>query len=143
MMNNLEPKTLTAAQHRDIAKYRKVFNLDELEYYMYVKLDPPLSNEYFLNSVEEKLEDGTLREIAHFRDVVQRESPTWLKIKTDFMDKRIGLHVYKLTFADTVTNVVSSLWFSYRIQSDNPDKPYVYMERENVCSCCGEVEKKC
>ena len=141
-MNNLEPKSLIAASYEDMPKNNKVFNLAELDYFLYVKLEPPLSSAWYLYRIEEKQKDGTLHRM-HFPDTVRKESPTWLKFTTDFINKEIGLHIYKITFVDTVTDVVTSLWFSYTIQNDNPDKPYVYMKRdEEDKECWCEVEKK-
>lgn len=130
-MINVEPKTLTATSHGDMAKNNKVFNLAELDYFLYVRLEPPLSTAWYLYRIEEKQKDGTLKEMP-FDKTVKRESPTWLKFKTDFINKEIGLHIYKVTFVNTVTDVLASLWFSYTIQNDNPDKPYVYMTRDKV-----------
>lgn len=136
-----EPKTLIASTHKDIGRNNKVFNLAELEYFLYVQLEPPLSTVWYMYKVEEKQKDGTLKELAPFQDAVERESPTWLKFRTDFLNKEIGLHVYKLTFVDTITNTLVTLWFSYTIQSDNPDKPYVYMNRKESNQHCNEVSQ--
>lgn len=131
-MSNLEPKTLVATKHDNMAKYRKVFNLTEVEYYLYVKLEPPLVNIWYLYKVEEKTKDGSLIAMPISSGEVVRQSPTWLRFQTNFMNTSVGLHVYKLTFVHTVTNIVATLWFSYTIQNDNPDKPYIYMKREDV-----------
>lgn len=131
-MSNLEPKTLVATKHDNMAKYRKVFNLTEIEYYLYVKLEPPLVNIWYLYKVEEKTKDGSLIAMPISSGEVVRQSPTWLRFQTNFMNTSVGLHIYKLTFVHTVTNIVATLWFSYTIQNDNPDKPYIYMKREDV-----------
>ena len=131
-MSNLEPKTLVATKHDDMFRYRKVFNLTEIDYYLYVKLEPPLASIWYLYKVEEKMKDGSLVELPISSGEVVRQSPTWLKFQTNFIDTSVGLHVYKLTFVHTITNVVATLWFSYTIQNDNPDKPYIYMKRDEL-----------
>lgn len=131
-MSNLEPKTLVATKHDDMFRYRKVFNLTEIDYYLYVKLEPPLASIWYLYKVEEKMKDGSLVELPISSGEVVRQSPTWLKFQTNFIDTSVGLHVYKLTFVHTVTNIVATLWFSYTIQNDNPDKPYIYMKRDEI-----------
>lgn len=136
-MNTLEPKTLIASTYEEISKNSKIFNLAELDYFLYVKLEPPLSSEWYLYRIEEKMKDGSLKKI-HFPDTVRKESPTWLKFTTDFINKEIGMHTYKITFVDTKTDVLISLWFAYIIQNDNPDKPYVYMNREEEKPICGK-----
>lgn len=140
-MKTLEPKTLIASTYEEISRNSKVLNLAELDYFLYVKLEPPLTSEWYLYRIEEKTKDGTLKKMR-FPDTVRKESPTWLKFTTDFINKEIGMHSYKITFVDTVTDVLTSLWFAYIIQSDNPDKPYVYMKREEEKPSCGnEVQK--
>lgn len=136
-MKTLEPKTLVAAAYEDISKNSRVLNLAELDYFLYVKLEPPLTSEWYLYRIEEKQKDGTLKQL-HFPSTVRKESPTWLKFTTDFINKEIGMHTYKVTFVDTVTDVLVSLWFAYIIQNDNPDKPYVYMNREEEKPVCGK-----
>ena len=131
-MSNLEPKTLVATKHDDMFRYRKVFNLTEIDYYLYVKLEPPLASIWYLYKVEEKMKDGSLVELQISSGEVVRQSPTWLKFQTNFIDTSVGLHVYKFTFVHTITNVVATLWFSYTIQNDNPDKPYIYMKRDEL-----------
>jgi len=109
-----------------------------LDYFLYVKIEPPLSSEWFLYRIEEKQKDGTLKKMS-FPNTVTKESPTWLKFETDFINKEIGMHSYKITFVNRVTDVLLSLWFAYHIQSDNPDKPYVYMKREEEQKpCCNK-----
>lgn len=134
-MQTLEPKTLIASSYEDISKHSKVLNLAELDYFIYVKLEPPLSSEWYLYRIEEKMKDGSLKKMR-FPETVKKESPTWLKVKTDFINKEIGMHLYKVTFVDTVTDVLTSLWFAYIIQNDNPDKPYVYIERKEDNEGC-------
>ena len=134
-MENLEPKTLVASSYEELSKHSMIFNLAELDYFLYVKIDPPLSRAWYLYRIEEKLKDGTLKEMM-FPATVRKESPTWLKFKTDFINKEIGMHTYKVTFVDTATDVLLSLWFAYIIQNDNPDKPYVYMKREEEKPVC-------
>ncbi len=129
-MQTLEPKTLIASSYENISKNSLVINLAELDYFLYVKLEPPLTSQWYLYRIEEKMKDGSLKKMR-FPETVRKESPTWLRFKTDFINKEIGMHQYKVTFVDTVTDVSTSLWFAYIIQNDNPDKPYVYMERED------------
>ena len=135
MMQILEPKTLVASSYENISKNSLVINLSELDYFLYVKLEPPLTSQWYLYRIEEKMKDGSLKKMR-FPETVRKESPTWLKFKTDFLNKEIGMHLYKVTFVDTVTDVITSLWFAYIIQNDNPDKPYVYMERKEDNEGC-------
>lgn len=57
------------------------------------------------------------------------ENPLWINIPADCLDLSIGLHQYTLEFVNSVTGDSVYQYFEYQIQSDAPDKPYIYMER--------------
>lgn len=120
-------KTLAAVPFKDLAAECKVFNLNEFSYFLWVRLTPPLPYEYYLYRVEEVKE--TLQKVP-FPGAFMYESPTWMKVKTDFINKEIGQHTYKLTYINRISGVELPLYFRYIVQSDNPDKPYVYMHRD-------------
>ena len=130
MVDLTYPKSLVASSHENIARNCKVFNINELDYFLWVKIEPPLSSSYYLYKIEEVKQDG-LHEVM-FKNMFVRESPTWMKIAKDYLNLDIGQHAYKMSFVNTETDILVSLYFSYIIQNDNPDKPYVYMNREEV-----------
>jgi hypothetical protein len=63
-------------------------------------------------------------------DVVYLRYRPWIDIKSTALNMDVGHHVYKLHFRQKYTNVLSNLFFAYTIQNDNPEKPYIYMNRE-------------
>lgn len=55
--------------------------------------------------------------------------PLWVDIPLDCIDLDIGLHDYVIELVNIVTSDTIYQYFSYRIQSDDTDKSYVYMSR--------------
>ena len=53
---------------------------------------------------------------------------TWIEIDSNGLNLSIGQHIYELKFLVNELDVVN-YYFIYNIQSDNPDKPYLYMEK--------------
>lgn len=127
-MSTLPVLQIDACEYKDIARNTPVLNLDQVEYYLWIHLGPEISSEcYFYEAAELDKEHGPII----FPDSFVRKSPTWIKVKTDSLDKSPGLHIYRLSFVDRVTDDPFSLFFGYIIQDDNPDKPYIYMKRES------------
>lgn len=55
----------------------------------------------------------------------------WLEVNDiDMLNTSAGYHMYQLRFENTATESTESLYLTYNIQTDRPDKTsYVYMER--------------
>lgn len=57
------------------------------------------------------------------------DNPLWIDIPFDCLNLDIGLHDYTIEFVNIITGDTYYQYFCYRIQSDNPYKPYVYIDR--------------
>ena len=122
--------TLTASNYNDIAKHSKVVNVNELDYFLWVYLNPEdVRDAYFLSACE-VIKPGQ-DAVTTFTDTFERKSTSWIQIKTDFINKKTGLHIYKLNFVNYTNDVTFSLYASYTIQRDDEEKPYIYMKRDN------------
>lgn len=55
----------------------------------------------------------------------------WLVLKPDGIDKSAGFHMIEFTFTNEALDTSQYYYFSYTAQIDNPEKPYVYMKRED------------
>lgn len=78
-----------------------------------------------LSMVEISLEDGEDISSSVYRDNMR----PWLRVPVDVLNKDIGQHTYKLHFVNIHTSLELDLYIQYIIQDDNPDKPYIYMNR--------------
>lgn len=85
-------------------------------------------------SIPEDLIDFSVIGITNLDDVsecipyyILNKSGKWIDVEFKHLSKFPGYHRYKISgFVGSETVL---LYFSYRVQSDNPDKPYIYMKR--------------
>ena len=120
--------TLTSCKYCDLASYSKVIDINQLDYYLWVYLDPDCTrNAQFIKGHE--LIDNP-KDII-FPDTFVRPSTSWIRVKTDNINKNPGLHIYKFMFVDRYTDDVFFLYMSYIIHRTDVEKPYVYMKRDN------------
>ena len=57
-------------------------------------------------------------------------SGKWIDVESRHLDKAPGFHRYRIQ--GNKAGEMISLYFNYRVQSDNPEKPYIYMNRGGV-----------
>ena len=118
---------LDACPYREIGKHTPVLNHDEIPYHLFVMLNPEMTRDCTMYEVHElDKEDSPII----FPDTFMRVSPTWIRVITDHLNKKVGQHIYRMAFVDKITTDTFFLYFSYIIQDDNPNKPYIYMNRE-------------
>lgn len=118
--------SLEACAYNDMSKYVKVFSVDQLEYHLWIYLNPEdVRGCYFVGAKEigPNADSSTT-----YPDTYIRESECWIRANMGYIDKGIGKHIIKLQFVEKMTSTDFSLYVSYYIQDSNPDKPYVYMK---------------
>ena len=125
---------LEACKYSDLAKYTKIFNLATLDYHLWIYLNPQdVRDAYFIKATE----TGPGADNVHiYPDTFVRDSQCWIRVNSGYLNNSIGKHILKLSFVDRYTDTDFSLYASYYIQNDNPDKPYVYMPQQDE----GDVE---
>ena len=120
--------TLQACIYEDLAKHSKVFNLTTLDYHLWIYLDPEMVRDaYFSEAKEIGLEADNSR---IFPDTFTREGTCWIRANMQYLNLKPGKHTIKLDFVERYTSTDFSLYISYFIQDDNPEKPYVYMKED-------------
>lgn len=121
---------LTACVYSDLPMYTEVYNINTIEYYTWVKLPGMLG---ILNEIAE-LQNGKYICTIELGDTTGAYTympcKPWIQFKTDKLNVDIGTHIYRLQFYDIVTDSINSIYFSYSITNDCPNKPYIYMKRE-------------
>jgi hypothetical protein len=85
-------------------------------------------------TLEQVTELGLIPKDISIEDYIEREAQgdslkPWLIINPEGLDKSAGFHMIQFTFMNNKLNVYQSFYFSYISQVDNPDKPYIYMNR--------------
>lgn len=104
-----------------------VINLKYIDYFIWFKL-PTISNNTKLLQIDEI--SNNRFDISFDSDNVTKENKLWIKVKYNFLDLSVGQHTYKFSVLNLNSNDIESYYFSYIIQSDNPDRPYNYMRRK-------------
>lgn len=129
--------SLEACDFDDLNLHNKVFNSATVEYYLWIHLPLNMIRDCELFQISEIAPRN--KELS-WNGLVEREcDKPWLKVTTSLLDTSVGSHLYKFSFVHRYTNDVVSVYISYTIQNDNPDKPYVYMNK-TACSPCKGVK---
>lgn len=63
------------------------------------------------------------------QNIVREDKKPWIVLNPNGIDKTAGFHMIEFTFRNQAVQDYQQFYFSYTAQVDNPDKPYVYMER--------------
>lgn len=122
---------IDACEYNQLNRHTQVFNINSIEYFMYIYLPPELVKNLQLFQVDKISPDKFEIPIVGFID---KDHSCWLKVKSEILSKSAGQHVYKLSFIDSCSRDIVPLYFSYIIQDDNPNKPYIYMKDINICT---------
>lgn len=120
--------SLQACIYEDLPKHTKVFNEDTAEYHLWIHMNPEDVRGCAFYEVKEIGPNADNSKL--FPDTFKRESQCWIKVKREYLNNAIGKHIYRLSFVNRETNDDFSLYVSYYMQNDNPEKPYVYMKEK-------------
>lgn len=125
---------LNAVPHHDIASASKVFSLQEFEYYLFVKVDEKFAKVYELYQVDEIVDGAEFICNCHLWE--HEPYRPWYKFTSHKLNRDPGYHIYRLSFVNTYNNDTCQLYIAYVVQSNNPEKPYMYMDKTNrKCNC--------
>ena len=122
--NIKEDHIVMAVPQSALYSYTKVFNLKRFGPTLHVQIEKYVHKNYRLMrifNVDTCENVGTYYydELCH----------PWVDIPVDLLNLSIGLHTYSLEFINLVTGDTFYQYFNYTIQDDDPDKPYIYMNR--------------
>lgn len=129
--------TLEACRYEDLAKYSKVFNLSTLDYHLWIYLNPETVRQTYFNRAFEIGPDADNSRI--FPDTFVRESQCWIRVNMQYLNLKPGKHTIKLEFVERYDDTDFSLYISYIIQDDNPEKPYVYMKPDGASTPVADI----
>lgn len=121
-----------------LASKTPLWNLHEVEDVLYVRLPCELLSDYTFVSILEISPDPKYTDeddTSLVGGITFPEGHPWLDIESTVLNLEVGEHIYKLTYKNDYTNDIAPLYFAYIIQNDDPEKPYVYMDRSGECSC--------
>lgn len=117
--------------------HTKIYNAKDFSETVCVKLPPEMPRDMTLTG----LYNLYASEEVDFNDFVTRdENRPWVDIQSSILDITAGQHVYRMTFSKELCKLYATCWFSYIIQDNNPDKPYIYMKRDEDSEDSGSSE---
>lgn len=125
---------LTACSYNQLPNNTVVINNHQVEFFLWIEL-PHESSAYIELFQIDEISSGS-NELNYHKFLHRAYRRPWIRLNSGILNLEIGQHIYKMSFIDTRTDDVLSLYFSYILQNDNPDKPYVYMDRDRQCCNC-------
>lgn len=124
MKSTVDNNIVTACIHSQLASNTPVIKDIAFGSCLYIKLPSDLLQNFSVYEVSEI--DGQSETETRFRCKCQKP---WLEIDSDYLNITPGYHRYQIGLVNKITNDTATLYFAYIIQSNNPDKPYIYMNR--------------
>ena len=113
-----------------------VWNRCRVEYYVWVKIPTCATRDFELYEIEELVKPKKELDVKAY--CIYDSVHPWYRFMSIGLNLDIGLHIYRMHLINRFTDDVISLFFSYRIQEDDPDCEYIYMDHEDgVCKCNG------
>ena len=123
--------SLHAVVHNDLASFTKIFSIHDMEYYLWIQVDTHIAKEYSLYQLDEV---GVKNKFdLSISDTIQHEpGRIWYKINSMYLNREVGQHVYRMHFVHASgEEITSSLYFSYIVQREDTEKPYIYMPKKD------------
>lgn len=116
-----------AVPYSDIVMYTPVINQLQFDDVLWVDMLNIRPHDVTVEDITnyDTGEEVEISEYTYFRNM----KSSWIRLSTEVLDNEVGMHTYKIELTDDRTKDKLYLYFSYTIQDDNLDKPYVYMER--------------
>lgn len=137
LQDNIFTTVIQSSQLSKLPLNTVMYNSKDVSEIFCIKLPPEMPRDmelteiYNLNASEE----------VDFADKVTRaEHRPWIDIDSAILELTAGQHVYRMTFSKPECKLNATCWFSYIIQDNNPEKPYIYMKRDEDSGESGSSE---
>ena len=137
LQDNIFTTVIQSSTLSKMPLYTVMYNNKDISEIVCVKLPPEMPRDmdlieiYNLNASEDiDFTDKTTRE----------EHKPWIDIDSSILDLTAGQHVYRMTFAKPDCKLKATCWFCYIVQDNNPEKPYIYMKRDEDSGDSGSSE---
>lgn len=126
MLQQIPVQKLEAVLYKDLSANTQVINLLHFEYEIWVHL-PSFCQGCRLFQIDQFL-PNLGEDLEMLTSVKQEPCKPWVRVTSNLLNKDVGQHIYRLYFINSRTEDIFSLYISYIVQNDNPEKPYVYMD---------------
>lgn len=108
---------------------RTTFNINQMKGHIWLEIPKALSKYLTLVSAAEIGETETP---VPQESLTREEKYPWIEFPVSVINEAPGFHMYELVFSVDDQNEQQVLYFCYSIQTDRPDKSYVYMKGTEV-----------
>lgn len=124
------PNHFQLYSYHEAVEHSAIINVEELEDQVWLHL-PPGVVKYLSNptlySIDSK---GDMNSVNSDLSEWKNNHP-WLCIDTAALDVYPGFHMYCVQFDDAALEVPAKFYFCYHTQTNKPDTPYIYMNRDD------------
>lgn len=107
-----------------------VLNTAQLQSKVYIMIPSPEFYTVTLIGLSE-IVNGSEVPVDYEEHLYRDGGRPWLIADSEIFNVTAGQHMYRFKFIDNRINAETDLYLTYIIQDDNPDKPYIYMNRED------------
>jgi len=131
LQDNIFTTVIQASQLSQMPLHTKIYNSKDFSEIVCIKLPPEMPRDMDLTEIY----NLDTSEDLDFADKTTRdEQKPWIDIDSTILDTTVGQHTYRMTFTKDGCKLKATCWFSYIIQDNNPEKPYIYMKRDEDSS---------
>lgn len=113
--------------YADLASNSVVINPREFNYRIYLKV--PCSIVAFRPIEIREITDDSCDDLTFVQFSFVQGRP-WIDVAVGQLNQKVGYHKYIVRFL-TAGDEIVSYYFSYIIQTESPEKPYIYMDRSD------------
>ena len=127
LQDNIFTTVIQSSQLSEIPLNTKIYNSKDFSEIVCIKLPPQMPRSMELAEIYNL---DTQEDVDFIDQVTRDEHRPWIDISSTILDLNPGQHTYRMTFGKPERKLKATCWFSYIIQENNPEKPYIYMNRD-------------
>ena len=137
LQDNIFTTAIQSSQLSDLPLNTKIYNKEDFSEVVCVRLPDKFPRRMELMEIY----NLDAQEDLDFADQTTRdEHKPWIDISSSILDTNVGQHTYRMTFYNLGGKLKATCWFSYIIQDNHPEKPYIYMNRDEGSGDSGSSE---
>lgn len=122
-------KIFVLRPYQEAIMNRTTFNINQMKGHIWLEIPKQLSKSLTLVSMAEI---GITETVVPPECITREEKYPWIEFPISYANEEPGFHMYELIFSVDDMNEQQVLYFCYSVQTDRPDKPYVYMKGTEV-----------
>ena len=122
-------KIFALRSYQEAILNRTTFNINQMKGHIWLEIPKALSKYLTLVSAAEI---GAKETPVPQESLTREEKYPWIEFPVSVINEAPGFHMYELVFSVDDQNEQQVLYFCYSIQTDRPDKSYVYMKGTEV-----------